>query len=164
MQTLVDWISVGRATTTTVNLTDYGITNGNQLQFGIRATDPAGNVGKNLKATPIVVDTTAPVPGKFTQVTVTSVKDDKAQILHTGNGLCISWGRCCCAYMHPKKCKIVNERRRTYFFALAQSIRPQVCSCKSFSEGDLSLCQEIGCIFAACLALLMPVGFRVQEQ
>ena len=79
---------MGRATTTTVNLTQYDIKNGNQLRFEVRATDPAGNVGKSAKATPIVVDSTAPVPSRFTQISLTGVNDGKLQIIHAGKGGC----------------------------------------------------------------------------
>ena len=92
MQTVVAWVSAGRATTTVVNMSQYEIGNGNHLTFEVRAIDPAGNVGQSSKATPIVVDTTPPVPGTFTNISVTGVKDGKTQTLHSGNGLCISRG------------------------------------------------------------------------
>ena len=92
-QTLVEWTSVGRATTASVNLSKYAIKDGNQLTFQVRATDPAGNVGKGSKSTPIVVDTTAPVPGAFTRISVIGVSDGKEQSLHTGNGACLSHER-----------------------------------------------------------------------
>ena len=103
MQTLVKWISVGRATTTVVKLADYGVGNGNQLTFEVRAIDPAGNVGQSSKATPIVVDTTPPVPGTFTQISVTGVNNGKTQSLHTGNGLYIPRGSDAGTRMHHKQ-------------------------------------------------------------
>ena len=84
---------MGRATTTVVNLTQYDVKNGNQLTFEVRATDPAGNVGKSAKATPIVVDTTAPVPSRFTQISLTGVNDGKLHIIHAGKGVCALFGK-----------------------------------------------------------------------
>ena len=92
MQTLVAWISAGRATTTVVDMSQYEIGNGNHLTFEVRAIDPVGNVGQSSKATPIVVDETPPVPGTFTKISVTGVNDGNTQTLHSGNGLYISRG------------------------------------------------------------------------
>ena len=86
IQTLIDWASVGRTTTTEVPLSAYAIKNGNQLSFAVRATDLAGNTGKSSTANPIVVDTTPPLPGRFTDITLTGINDGKKQRLLNGGG------------------------------------------------------------------------------
>ena len=131
IQTLVKWTSVGRATTASVNLTDYVINNGNQLTFQVRATDPAGNVGKSSKSTPIVVDTTAPTPGRFTQISVIGVNDGKNRSLHTGNGVFLPHKRCgypCMSYMCRNKYSFRTRMINTS--ALSSSVRQLlVCAC-----------------------------------
>lgn len=100
MQTLVKWVSVGRVTTTSVNLKNYGIKDGDELGFEVRATDLVDNTGKSVKSASILVDTTAPTPGKFTNITVTGVNDGKTQQLMSGSDKGLPLSRLTVLYIH----------------------------------------------------------------